>query len=71
MRIRIHSDVAKLVDGARKGKRSANAEVNMALSIYYNSKAHQEKLDGYSRKILKQISGPLPITASAFRIPKK
>lgn len=35
MRIRIHKDLAKSVNANRKGKRSANQEVNMALAAYY------------------------------------
>ncbi len=37
MRIRIHPDVAKLVNKSRKknGGRSANQEVNIALTAYY------------------------------------
>lgn len=43
MRIRIHSDIAKSVDAARKGKRSANQEVNMALAAYYLLLAQQKR----------------------------
>lgn len=39
MRIRIHPDVAKLVNKGRKvGNRSANQEVNIALTAYYMMK---------------------------------
>jgi hypothetical protein len=37
MRIRIHPDVAKLVNERRKtNKRSANQEVNIALAMHYS-----------------------------------
>ncbi len=37
MRVRIHRDVAKKVNRARRGTgRSANAEVNQALALHYN-----------------------------------
>ncbi len=69
MRIRIHADVAKLVDASRKGKRSANSEVNMVLAVYYAAATVNK--DEYYAKILKQISRPLPVPVKAFKLPKK
>ena len=44
MRIRIHPDVAKLVNKGRKknGNRSANQEVNIVLTAWYAGKGEKK-----------------------------
>ena len=43
MRVRLHADIAKKVNAARKGIRDAATEVNMALAIYYSKGIKKKK----------------------------